>query len=146
MGLELISRHIWSRLMHGSFDHFPKSNLPNENIKITQRQNFWISSDRRFTVTCPKGFSSSLPLDETEYCQQTVIRRKEAFASFIYEGNNIRKIFLEWLGNREIEHAVQITCKRYNSFGRRLADMNAGSMYVRITSIFHCSIQLIFRS
>ena len=115
---------------YSSFDHFPKSNLPNENIKVTQRQNFWISSDRRFTVTCPKGFSSSLPLDETEYCQQTVIRRKEAFASFIYEGNNIRKIFLEWLGNREIEHAVQITCKRYNSFGRRLADMNAGSMYV----------------
>ena len=42
----------------------------------------------------------------------------------------IKKILLEWMGDREIEHAVQITCKRYNSFGRRLADMNAGSMYV----------------
>ena len=42
----------------------------------------------------------------------------------------IKKILLEWLDDREIEHAVQITCKRYNSFGRRLGDMNAGSMYV----------------
>ena len=116
---ELISRHIWSSLRtadvfpvvaslpttgntsavrrlhlvpseYSSFDHFPKSNLPNENIKVTQRQNFWISSDRRFTVTCPKGFSGSLPLDETEYCQQT-IRSKKAIASVIYEGNNNNK-------------------------------------------------------
>lgn len=114
---------------YSSFDQFPKSNLLNENIKVTQRQNFWISSARRFTVTCSKGFCGSLPLDETEYCQQT-IRRNEAIASVIYEGDNNKKIFLEWLGDREIEHAVQITCKRYNSFGRRLVDMNAGSMYV----------------
>ena len=84
---------------YSSFDHFPKSNLPNENIQVTQRQNFWISSDRRFTVTYPKGFSGSLPLDETEYCQQT-IRSKKAIASVILEGNSNKKNTLRMVGRK----------------------------------------------
>lgn len=126
---ELISRHIWSRLSTVVLITFRSLIYQMKILRLPRGRIFGsvLTADslsrvqRGFLVVCPSMKQNTVSKLYAATKRSRAVYMKEII---------IKKILLEWLGDREIEHAVQITCKRYNSFGRRLADMNAGSMYV----------------